>query len=68
MREKVTEYVANFLYCIEFSPPSGKAERFLHSIPKEKLPFATKCISFIKTKFYWVFQFFWSFWSLYNHF
>jgi len=41
MREKVKEYIQNCLRCIEFSPPSGRAEGFLHSIPKEKVPFAT---------------------------
>jgi len=29
------------LRCIEFSSPSDRAEGFLHSIPKEKVPFAT---------------------------
>lgn len=41
MREKVKGHIANCLRCIEFSLPSGKAEGFLHNIPKEKLPFAT---------------------------
>jgi len=41
MRRKVKEHIANCLRCIEFSPMSGKAEGFLHSIPKEKLPFMT---------------------------
>lgn len=42
MREKVhIAKVHNCLRCIEFSLPSGKAEGFLHNIPKEKLPFAT---------------------------
>jgi len=41
MRKKVKEYIQNCLQCIEFSPPSGRAEGFLHSIPKEKVPFAT---------------------------
>jgi len=40
MREKVKEYIQNYLRCIEFSPPNGKAEGFLHSIPKEKIPCA----------------------------
>jgi len=39
MREKVKECVQNCLRCIEFSPPSGRAEGFLHSIPKEKPTF-----------------------------
>ncbi|XP_018370142.1 PREDICTED: uncharacterized protein K02A2.6-like [Trachymyrmex cornetzi] len=41
MREKVKDHIKNCLRCIEFSPPSGKAEGFLHEIPKEPLPFAT---------------------------
>ncbi|XP_011859156.1 PREDICTED: uncharacterized protein K02A2.6-like [Vollenhovia emeryi] len=41
MREKVKEYIGNCLRCVEFSPLSGKAEGFLHSIPKEELPFVT---------------------------
>lgn len=44
VREKVREHILNCLKCIEFSPPSGKAEEYLHSIPKENLrscPFAT---------------------------
>jgi len=41
MCEKVREYIVNCLKCIEFSPPSGKAEGYLHNIPKEGLPFAT---------------------------
>jgi len=44
MREKVKEYIQNCLRCIEFSPPSGRAEGFLHSIPKKKVPFATNHI------------------------
>lgn len=41
LREKVKEYIANCLRCIEFSPLSGKQEGFLHSIDKDKLPFQT---------------------------
>lgn len=41
MREKVKKHIANCLRCIEFSSPNDKGERFLHNIPKEKLPFAT---------------------------
>lgn len=41
MRDKVREYINNCLKCIEFSPPSGRAEGYLHNIPKENLPFAT---------------------------
>lgn len=41
LREKVKEYIANCLRCIEFSPLSGKPEGFLHNIDKEKLPFQT---------------------------
>jgi len=41
MQEKVKEHIANCLRCIEFSPTSGKTEGFLHSVPKEKLPFVT---------------------------
>nr|XP_012225735.1 PREDICTED: uncharacterized protein LOC105674166 [Linepithema humile] len=41
LREKVKEHIANCLRCIEFSPISGKAEGFLHNVPKEKLPFMT---------------------------
>lgn len=41
MRERVKEYIANCLRCIEFSPSSGKTEGFLHNIPKDKLPFMT---------------------------
>ncbi|XP_011859081.1 PREDICTED: uncharacterized protein K02A2.6-like [Vollenhovia emeryi] len=41
MRAKVREYINNCLRCIEFSPPSGKAEGYLHGIPKENVPFAT---------------------------
>jgi len=41
MREKIKDYILNCLKCIEFSPPSGKAEGYLHSIPKESLPFVT---------------------------
>ena len=35
------EYIANCLRCIEFSPLNGKQEGYLHSIPKEGLPFHT---------------------------
>jgi len=41
MREKIKEYIQNCLRCIEFSPPNSRAEGFLHSIPKEKVSFAT---------------------------
>lgn len=37
MREKVKDHIANCLRCIEFSPSSGKAEGFLHSIPQKKI-------------------------------
>jgi len=40
-RDKVKEYISNCLRCVEFSPPSGKAEGYLHNIPKESLPFGT---------------------------
>lgn len=39
MREKVKRYLENCLKCIEFSPPSGKSEGYLHSISKGSLPF-----------------------------
>lgn len=41
LREKVRNYIFNYLKCIEFSPTSGKMEGHLHNIPKEKLPFQT---------------------------
>ena len=41
VHDKVKEHIANCLKCIEFSPVSGKREGFLHSIPKENLPFRT---------------------------
>lgn len=41
MHNKVKQYVANCLKCIEFSPDNGKAEGYLHPIPKESLPFQT---------------------------
>lgn len=41
MRERVREYILNCLKCIEFSSSSGRAEGYLHNIPKENLPFAT---------------------------
>lgn len=41
MREKVKRHIKNCLKCIEFSPPSGKREGHLHSIPKDTLPFQT---------------------------
>ncbi|XP_018377468.1 PREDICTED: LOW QUALITY PROTEIN: uncharacterized protein K02A2.6-like [Trachymyrmex cornetzi] len=47
MREKVKHHIENCLRCIEFSPPSGKAEGFLHGIPKESLPFATMHVDHI---------------------
>lgn len=47
MREKVQEYINNCLRCIEFSSSSGKAEGFLYSLPKEKLPFATAHVNHI---------------------
>lgn len=34
-------YIRNCLKCIEYSPPSGKSEGYLHSIPKGNLPFQT---------------------------
>jgi len=41
LREKVKEYIANCLRCIEFNSSSGKKEGHLHNIPKEGLPFQT---------------------------
>lgn len=41
MRTKVHEHIRNCTKCIAFSKPSGKAEGFLHSIPKGNLPFET---------------------------
>lgn len=41
MRDKVRDYIGNCLKCIELSPPSGRAEGYLHGIPKGNLPFAT---------------------------
>lgn len=47
LKEKVRDYVSNCLKrerereCIEFSPTSGRLEEYLHSIPKERLPFQT---------------------------
>lgn len=41
MREKIGEYIANCLRCIEFSPSSGKKEGYLHSISKANVPFDT---------------------------
>lgn len=41
MQEKVKNYIANCLKCIEFSTPSGKSEGYLYSIPKGNLPFQT---------------------------
>jgi len=41
MQEKVKNYIKNCLKCIEYSPPSGRPEDFLHSIPKGNLPFQT---------------------------
>lgn len=39
MRKKIKRYLASCLKCIEFSPPSDKSERYLHSILKGNLPF-----------------------------
>ena len=41
MRKKVKIYIGNCLRCIEFSPFSGKAEGYLHSIKKDNVPFRT---------------------------
>jgi len=41
MREKVRDHILNCLRCIKFSPSTGKTEGYLHSIPKESLPFDT---------------------------
>jgi len=38
---KVKHYIKNCLKCIEYSPPSGKPEGYLHSIPKGTVPFQT---------------------------
>jgi len=38
---KVKRYIKNCLKCIEYSPPSGKPEGYLHSIPKGTMPFQT---------------------------
>lgn len=54
MRNEVKKYIANCLKCVEFSPHSGRAEGFLHSIPKDDRPFQTlhvdHCGPFTKTK------------------
>lgn len=36
MRDKIKEYISNCLRCIEFSPPNGRAEGYLHSIPRRR--------------------------------
>lgn len=41
LTERVKTYITNCLKCIEFSPKSGKAEGYLHSIPKGNIPFQT---------------------------
>lgn len=41
MRTKVKEHIANCLKCIAYSPPSGKVEGILHSIPKGNVPLDT---------------------------
>ena len=41
VHEKVKAHIANCLKCIEFSPVKGKREGFLHSVPRENLPFRT---------------------------
>lgn len=41
LREKVKTYIDNCLKCIAYSPVSGKAEGYLHSIKKGNLPFNT---------------------------
>lgn len=51
--ERKSKKITYCFRCIEFSPPSGKKEGELHSIPKEKLPFQTihidNCGPFEKT-------------------
>lgn len=46
MREKVESYIKNCLKCIEFTPPSGKREGYLHNIPKGNLSFYTCYIDY----------------------
>lgn len=41
MRLKVKTYIDNCMKCIVYSPVSGKAEGFLHNIPKKNEPFYT---------------------------
>lgn len=41
MHDKIKEHIRNCLKCIAFSPCVGKAEGFLHPIPKGNVPFAT---------------------------
>ncbi|CAK9800876.1 Transposon Ty3-I Gag-Pol polyprotein [Anthophora plagiata] len=41
MREKIRNHIDNCLRCINFSPIEGKQEGYLHTLPKENLPFAT---------------------------
>lgn len=39
MKENVKKHINNCLKCIEYNPKSGKAEGFLHNIPKGSQPF-----------------------------
>ena len=41
IRNEIKRYISNCLKCITYSPNSGKPEGFLHSIPKEPIPFRT---------------------------
>lgn len=41
IRNKVKMYIQNCFKCIEFSIIEGRKEGYLHSIPKENLPFRT---------------------------
>lgn len=41
LRDKVETHIRNCLKCISYSPSSGKAEGFLHSIPKGNISFMT---------------------------
>lgn len=43
LRFKVKEHIRNCLKCITYSPPSGKVEGILHSIPKKETFFWISC-------------------------
>lgn len=41
LRETVKSYIDDCLKCIAYNPVTGRAEGYLHSIPKENVPFSS---------------------------